>query len=57
MTNIIRRMEANGFKGIQLALSPWGWEGEGSAAQKETPGVMPSESVPRPPVPRIGLAQ
>ena len=45
MTNIIRRMEANGFKGIQLALSPWVWEGEGSAAQKETFGDQEGEEV------------
>ena len=45
MTNIVRRMEANGFKGIQLALSPWVWEGEGSAAQKETFGDQEGEEV------------
>ena len=33
-------------------------ESEGTAARmKEAPGVNPSESVSRPPVPRLGLAQ
>ena len=46
MTSILARMRKGGFKGMQLALSPWIWdEGEATEAQKETFGDLEGDEV------------
>ena len=46
MTSILARMKQGGFKGMQLALSPWIWDDdEATAAQKETFGDVEGDEV------------